>query len=417
MPDDLFRTEVLEARRDGWLGAISLAQPLGLWILTAFSSASALLVVLYLLFGTYTRRSTVEGNLVPTMGLSTVLAPAAGVVSQLYAEEGDLVEEGEFLAIVSFPRATFADGDTTTALEERLERRREALVSARSAQWERIAVQRRSLSEQLESARHERMQVESEISTRREQVRISNETLSRLRELEEDRFVSLLQIKQQESDALTRQSELQSLERQTFAAQRRILELEQSLKELSSQAQTADATHKTEIARLEQERLEGQARDALGIRAPLSGAISAQLVKPGQAVTAGQPLLTLLPGDGQLEAELLVPSRDIGFIEPGDRVILRYQPYPYQKFGHHQGTVARISRSAITAADLGQAEASEPRYRITVVLSSQTVTAYGKHEVLKPGMLLEADILGERRQLLEWLLEPLYSLSGRLAER
>ena len=39
--------------------------------------------------------------------------------------------------------------------------------------------------------------------------------------------------------------------------------------------------------------------------------------------------------------------------------------------------------------------------------------AYGRPEPLRPGMLLEADILGERRKLHEWLLEPLYSLRGR----
>jgi membrane fusion protein len=42
--------------------------------------------------------------------------------------------------------------------------------------------------------------------------------------------------------------------------------------------------------------------------------------------------------------------------------------------------------------------------------------AYGKPEVLKPGMLVDADILGERRALVEWLFEPLYSLAGSVAD-
>ena len=133
----------------------------------------------------------------------------------------------------------------------------------------------------------------------------------------------------------------------------------------------------------------------------------------------GQPLLSLLPGDGTLEAELLVPSRAIGFIEPGDSVLLRFQAYPYQKFGHHQGRVERISRSALNPAEVGSlvgsAQAGEPLYRVTVKLAGQTVMAYGNAEALKPGMLLEADVLGERRRLIEWIFEPLFSLRGKFS--
>ncbi|MNV81460.1 Colicin V secretion protein CvaA [compost metagenome] len=127
-------------------------------------------------------------------------------------------------------------------------------------------------------------------------------------------------------------------------------------------------------------------------------------------------MLSLLPGDGRLEAELLVPSSAIGFIEPGDRVRLRYQAFPYQKFGHQEGRVSQISRSALSAAELagkGRQE-GEALYRISVVLARQSVTAYGKPEPLKPGMVLEADVMGERRQLIEWIFEPLYSLKGKL---
>jgi membrane fusion protein len=128
-----------------------------------------------------------------------------------------------------------------------------------------------------------------------------------------------------------------------------------------------------------------------------------------------------LPDDGRLEAELLVPSRAIGFIEPGDRVLLRYQAFPYQKFGHQEGHVAAISRSALNPGELGaligNGQQGEPFYRVTVSLARQAITAYGKPEALKPGMLVDADVLGERRRLAEWAFEPLYSLRGKISDR
>ena len=74
----------------------------------------------------------------------------------------------------------------------------------------------------------------------------------------------------------------------------------------------------------------------------LSGTVSNRSVKIGQSVSAGQALLTLLPAGDRLEAELLVPSESIGFIAPGDRVLLRYDAYPYQRFGVHTGNIVRI---------------------------------------------------------------------------
>ena len=53
---------------------------------------------------------------------------------------------------------------------------------------------------------------------------------------------------------------------------------------------------------------------------------------------------------------------------------------------------------------------------MTVALAAQAVTAYGRPEPLKPGMLLDADILGEKRRLIEWVFEPLYSLKGRVGD-
>lgn len=133
MSQDLFRREVLDAKRTSWLGGISLAQPIRLWVLTTAAVVVALTVALFLTFGTYTRRSRVVGQLVPSKGLATVLAPATGVVSRVDVPEGGKVSAGQTLAVVTVPRSTLASGDTVAALEQRLQRRQKGLTSAQSA--------------------------------------------------------------------------------------------------------------------------------------------------------------------------------------------------------------------------------------------------------------------------------------------
>lgn len=418
MSQDLFRKEVLEAKRGSWLGGISLAQPLRLWVLTSAAVATAGIIILFITLGTYTRRSSVTGQLVPSQGLVTVLAPATGVVSRLELPEGAKTEAGQALAVVTVPRATQGSGDTQQALEQHLQQRQDGLVSTQAGHQQQLQAQTNGLRAQLATARHELAQTESEVTTRQDQIRIASETLQRLRQLEDGQYVSVLQIKQQESTVLEYTSQRQSLERQAISTSRMIAQLEQALQELPGQQRATEAGYQRELAQLEQERVQTEASGALVVTAPVGGVVATRTVKAGQAVQAGQPLLSLLPGDGELEAELLVPSRAIGFIAPGDSVLLRYQAFPYQKFGHHQGKVASISRSALSVGELGaligNAQQGEPFYRVTVALNQQSVTAYGQPEPLKPGMLLDADILGEKRRLIEWIFEPLYSLKGRV---
>jgi membrane fusion protein len=366
---ELFRQEALQAHRNGWLGGISLAQPLRLWVLTTFIVVAAAITALFLVLGSYTQRSTVSGQLVPTQGLATVLSPATGVVNEMDISEGQQVAEGQRLAAVTVPRATLVSGDTQVALEHRLEQRQQGLASSQSAQQAQLRAQSDGLRTQLAQAKRELAQIEAEVVTRQQQARIANETLNKMRPLESERYISPLQVRQQETTALDYAGQVQTLQRQALEMRRSIAQLQQSLDELPGQQQAVDASYQRDLAQLEQERVQTQAQGTLAINAPVTGVIAMQQVKAGQAVQAGQPLMSLLPGDGKLEAELLVPSRAIGFIQPGDKVLLRFQAFPYQKFGHQVGRVARISRSTLSASDTGGQQQSEPFYRITVALA------------------------------------------------
>src|SRR5690606_8358840 len=152
----------------------SLAQPLRLWMLTAFAAFAALAVILFLVFGTYTRRSSVVGQLVPVQGMATVLAPATGVVTRVDLPEGARVTAGQTIAIVSVPRAIVGGGDTVAALQQRLARRAKGLESAQSAQQQLLDVQRSGLTAQLATARRELAQINVEVATRQQQVRLAN---------------------------------------------------------------------------------------------------------------------------------------------------------------------------------------------------------------------------------------------------
>ena len=415
--DSLFRREALESGSGRPLGCISIVQPLSLWMLAAFAIAAAACLVLLLAFGEYTRRSRVSGQLVPDLGLVTVAAPAAGVVTGPLPLEGGRVARGQPLAVVATPHATSVSGDTTAGLLVRLQQRREALRSSFASQAQLLELQAAGDAKQLAVARLELGQIHSAIAIEREQQRLAEALLSQVQGLAARGHVTQRQLTEQEQAALERAAAVQALERQATAVRREILAIEQRLDELANRRAAQDAARTRELAELDQEQLQTQARAEALVAAPLDGLVASRLVEQGQAVENGQPLLTLLPQGSVLQARLLVPSRAIGFIAPGDEVLLRYRAYPHQKFGHHPGRVLRVSKSALDSRQLaaltGRA-ADEPTYRVLVELGAQSVVAYGRAQPLRPGMAVEADIMGERRKLYEWVLEPLYSLTGQL---
>jgi membrane fusion protein len=175
------------------------------------------------------------------------------------------------------------------------------------------------------------------------------------------------------------------------------------------------------LAALAQQSAENEARQRIVVRAPQDGVVTGVLAAIGQNVTPVAALASLLPADAKLQAQLFAPSSAVGFVRPEQTVQLRYQAFPYQKFGHQTGSVTQVSRSPLQAAELAGlplpaaiSANGEPLYRITVTLDHQSVAAYGQAQALSPGMQLEADVLLDRRRLIEWLFEPVLGIAGRV---
>jgi membrane fusion protein len=407
----LFRDEALQARRHSWLGEVVLDQPTSARMLALGLTLACVGVVSVLTFGDYTRRTRVAGQLVPTQGLATVVAPVAGVVTELVAQEGNRLLAGQVVLQVRVPGATRGVEDTRASVEQSVLARIEGVRAAHRAQQQRLQAQAAALADQLRLAEGELLQLQAEQETRRHQHRLSRLALERFRQLHADRYVTDLQVQQQENLVLETLGTLQSLQRLEATVAQRVAQLRQGLVDVPIERAAAQALSKREVAALEQERVELRARGESVVKAPIAGSVGALFVHNGQAVQAGQPLLALLPAHSQLEAHLTVPGAAIGFVSPGDAVLLRYAAYPYQKFGQHSGRVLRISRNALAAGEGG----GEPGFRVIVALDRQSVRAIGLERPLRPGLIVEADILGERRRLWEWLVEPLQTLRGQLA--
>ena len=413
----LFRNEVVNAQRQDTLGTVLIAAPWSRWLLGVIATSLSAAVLLFLFFGHYTRRESVSGQLVPSAGVLNVSAPSAGTVRKIYVKDGQHVKAGDLLVEITTDQSSIAFGDTHIAVEKQLAAQRDRLHADLLDQHAMSDQQALALRAKISLLGAELDRIAEQLAIQQQQM-TSNETLlDRIKPLESKGYVSALQIQQQESAVFEAKSQFKALVRQQLDIRQQQDSAKQQLAQLPLDMASKQNETQRQLATVAQSEAQNETERAIVLRAPGEGLVSAVLLKEGQMASTSQPLLSILPDGASLQAQLLVSSRAVGFIEPGNQVVLRYQAFPYQKFGQQYGRIIDISRSALTPAEIAALEgkqSSEPLYRVTVALDSQKIMAYGEMEDVKSGMALDADILMERRRLIEWAFEPLYGIGQRL---
>lgn len=391
---------------------------------------------LYLGFGSYTKKSTATGILTPTAGLIRINSSVSGVIIERRVQEGQAVRKGDVLFIVADERAFFAPDRSTASSSTRVSgpvgsqglgsgagesgrvadavdaslAKRALMLQSERTQTEIVARQA------LSSTETEIRQFEAELEGARQELKMINSRVNaasaqmlQYGKLAEKSYMSAAALAQKNDELTALQLSHANATRGVAGLERQLSTLKGTRDQTPARLALAIAGLAQREAALSQEVVEVRARGQTAIVAPINGTMTGMLAEPGSTVST-QSLATLVPEGSDLQAFLYVPSRSIGFVKPGQPVRLRYQAYPYQKFGQYQGAVKQVSRAQIGQDQLPEVMPTGTReglYRIVVSLDQQHVTTYGERQKLIPGMIVEADILQDKRSLVEWIFEPL----------
>ncbi|MEO8078888.1 MAG: HlyD family efflux transporter periplasmic adaptor subunit [Caldimonas sp.] len=416
----LFRQQALDHVGVRRYGTVVLARPVTFTFITSIFVLFATLIVLFLALFSYQRKVQVGGVLLPESGLIRVVPSQAGVVVERSVREGKEVRAGDPMFVLTSERASATRGDAEQAISGLLRSRRESLVieqgQLRQQSLQRVeAAERRAVD-----LSHDIERIDSQIALQQRRVVLSDQALQRFADLQQQNFVSSANVQDKQGELLDQRQRLADLERLKASGARDLASVQADRRDLKIQSQRDQENASRGIAELDQDLTENEARRQIVVRSPQDGVVTAINAELGQTVGPGQALASVLPKDTPLIAELYAPSRAVGFVRPGMDVLVRFQAYPYQKFGQHHGTVREVSSTAMRPEDMalpGAVETSglgEPVYRVRVALDEQVVRAYGDARPLKSGMVLDASVLLEKRRLYEWVLEPLYTITGRL---
>ncbi len=408
----LFRQEAVDFQRarQQW-GDVAALQPLSTKIFIWFLIGVVGALITFALFAGYVRKETATGYVTPTTGTAKVFAPRSGTIRQVHVQEGEAFEEGQPLLTIDTDQIASDGLDVNVALLETLSAQRELLSKTIEAEEQRAGSERERLSSLAKGLQSEISQLRGQLQLQTERLGVANSDLDAGQQLRSNGYLTAIELRRRQMVALEQQQGMKALSQQIAAKQNQLTEAESSLSQLPTiMAQKVQAL-RNDLSAADQRIAEIKGRRAYVIRAPVAGRVSTLQATVGQNAHPQRPQLEIIPENATLHAELFVPARAIGFIEPGQSVRLLFDAFPYQHFGTYRGEVVRISQTILMTSDTGgPLKLNEPTYRVIASLERQDVDVQGKKVPLQPDMLLKADILLERRSLMSWLLSPLRSV-------
>ncbi len=377
--------------------------------------------------GKYDQIGYASGKLIPQGELFKVHSSEAGKVVSLNVKEGQFLDEGELIAVLD---NNLAKGEVERLqqvvrsteiqliqqqqlLEQlRMEVQSRKYISDAEVQAQQVAIAQASL--QVQTSLGLLMQSQQDLMGYQERLSrleplvvqgaIARERLFEIEQQMRDRQSTLIQNEGGVSQARTEVEQLQAILQQRVAegqrseleSQQRVQNLLLQITELQGRLQENETLLNNAQSRLQQ----------FFLYAPVSGVVSSLSMRnPGEVIQPGQTLMEMRSGDDPLVLEASISSAEAGFIKVGMPVKVKFDAYPYQKFGVIPGTVTFTSPDSETDPQSGTTV-----YRIKVKLDRHHIVSEDEKVEFQAGQTASAEIIIRRRRLIDVVLEPIQQL-------
>lgn len=414
--------------------------PLGrkvLWALLVLLAA----LLLWALIGKLDIVAVAEGKLIPESYLKIVQPAESGIVKDILVREGEHVRAGQVLmrmdTLITEADARALDSDYQ---RKRLTLRRiEAELNGQPFKPQRddpvslageIEAQYRANRNAFEAALAEER---SRLIRNRQDMAAAEQVKKRIEDalphyrqqdsayekLVKDGFAGALMGSDKKRERLEKEQELQTQGFLIESARAYILQSEKKLAQIESDYRRQLHAERNEIQgqfdKLAQEvTKQSHKHSLLELKAPQDAVVKDLATHTaGTVVQPGTILLTLVPRDEILRAEVWVSNEDIGFVRHGQPVKLKFAAFPFQKYGMVEGTVEHVSADAADGNTQGQSSSNDLArktqplvYKALVRLKDMALNMEGQTFQLSAGMQTNAEIHLGDRTVMAYLLSP-----------
>ncbi len=379
-----------------------------------------------------------QGSLVVDSNVKKVQHPTGGVVGEVRAHDGDRVKAGETLirldetvtranlAIVTKGLTEFyarkarlaaeRDGSDAVALPKELAGRaddpdvREAMASERKLfdlrRTARIS-QKDQLSQRVKQLQEQIAGLTAQQDAKSKEMGLIGKELEGVRELWEKNLVQINRLTNLEREEARLQGERGQLVAAAAEAKGKIVETQLQILQVDQlfTSDVAKELRETDSKIGEYVERKVTAEDQLkrtDIRAPQDGVVFQSTANTvGGVITAGDPVMLIVPESDTLLAEAKVEPRDIDQVQIGQPVVLRFSAFNTRTTPELNGSVVRVGADTSTDQRTGQSY-----YLVRIAMTQDEIKRLGDVK-LTPGMPVEAFIQTGERTMLAYLVKPL----------
>ena len=227
-----------------------------------------------------------------------------------------------------------------------------------------------------------------------------------VRKLAKIQAVAQVELLEQERELLNVQAELARLrgQQEVLLAQQQTLTenrhryLAEKKRDYRERLNKADEI----IAQLHQERIKISERQRMQtLLSPVDGVVQQLAVHTlGGVVTPAQQLMVIVPEQQELELDILILNKDVGFVLQGQQAEAKIDSFPYTRYGTLSGEVKHISGDAIEDPKLGLV------FPARITLKSDRLIVDGKPVRLSAGMTVTVEIKTGKRRVIDYLPSP-----------
>lgn len=401
----LFRTEAIQAAQTSHLGVVIVRSPRALKSVAVLLAFIALCIVLAILLLSYTRKITVDGRVQPIGGVISIVATEAGTIDSMI--ESDVVTQDTVLYSLSLKKN--AQGVSSDGIKLASEQKLESLYRNKVISRDLIHNQSADIDSVM---RHLNVALAGRVSllrTHKEKLEIARRVYEKHVQLYQNGFISELGLAAKKQDLLDQEGFVTDGENQINSVKQELQSKLAQQQELTLRMQQINEENMRNIESSKSELISAKLTGQTQVRSPMTAVIANKLVSKGQLVVPGQVLMSLIPEKSKCQVDIYIPSDNMAFIKAGSAVNIKYDAFPYQKFGSQSGKITHVSKSPLAADELKIGLKPGYYYKASVSMPKNSISAYGTETLIPVGASVKADIAVDKRRIIEWILEPLFT--------
>lgn len=410
----MFRKKFLSSRKNLFYSEVNISSRTSDSFLLFLFFIVTLSLLAFVFFVKIPKNEKVKGYLYPSNGLVTITSKYNGTIDFIINKNGGNVTVGNVLSVINseswYENGGSVEDDLLEIAISKKKHLNDKLMKLDYLKNKKIT----TINEQSNRKKIEIAKVDDNIFLINKIIENISKNEIAYEKLQSKGYVSKEKIDSITNDLLKYRREIEDLNLLKIIKNNEILDNLRLVSEIEADFDVKYVDINTSILDIENSIKLIQSKSEKSIVSNVDGKVITLLKKKGEYIKSDEVIMTILPHYSVLEAKLLVPSKSIGLIKNGHDVKIKFDAFPFQRFGIHHGTVTDIGKSILLPTDINNnpVNMKESFYQVTVNLPHQSIFAYGEEYMLEPGMTFNAEVVLERITILDRVLDPIRALRG-----